>query len=115
MKRLLVAAALLLSAFNGLLNLSSVLIFSSNESTRLWASICLPAALWLIAIACFKSPRAGAVAFALIWFISLILCFDPAHHPLREQGWGQCADNIRFSMVGGILLLINVAIPKRAQ
>lgn len=111
-KTTLVIIATLLSAFDGLLNSLAVLVFSSNESSQLWASIYLPGFLWLISLACLKLPRAGALVFTLIWGASVVLCFDPAHHSLHEAGWKQCIDNVRFSMVGGILLLINAAISK---
>jgi hypothetical protein len=113
MRTTLVVIATLLSLFNGWLSVLSVLVFSSHESSILWASIYLPITLWLISLACLKFPRTGATVFTLMWIACVVLCFDPMHHSIHEVGWEQCADNLRFSLLGGILLLINAAIPKQ--
>ena len=113
MKTTLVTIATLLSLFDGFLNGLSVLVFSSHESGILWASIYLPTTLWLISLASFKFPRTGAIVFTSVWFACVVLCFDPTHHSIHEVGWKQCANNVRFSMLGGLLLLVNAAIPRQ--
>jgi hypothetical protein len=111
----LIIGATLLSAFNGILSMLTVLIFSDNESTRLWASIVLPAFLWITALACFKFRLPGAIGFFLLLGIALFLCVDPLHHvgvvTVRCRG---CASNLRFALLGGALLLINLVLPGRS-
>ena len=84
-KTIIVLAAAVLSAWDGITNILSVLVFSSHESSRLWVSIYLPATLWLIALSCFRVPRFGATLFIVVWLTSVLLCFDPLHHSLRER------------------------------
>ena len=115
MKAALVIIATVLSAFNGFLSMLSVLVFSSHESGTLWASIYLPTTLWLIALSCFRYPRVGAVAFCVVWFACVVLCFGPIHHSLHESGWKQCADNLSFALFAGVLLLINTVISKQSS
>jgi hypothetical protein len=106
----LVLLAVLLSAFNGFLNLMSEMVFSGHESTRMWASIYVPAILWLPALGCFKFARSGVVIYAVVCAAAVLLCVDP----FREGPvyWAQCIDNVRFSLYGGVLLLINAGLPK---
>jgi hypothetical protein len=97
----LMVAATLLSAFDGVLSLLSVLIFSDHESTRLWASIIVPAFLWIPALTCFKFPRAGLAVFLLLVGIAVAL--------------GNSWHNLRFALIGGALLLVNLSFLKRSS
>jgi len=107
----LVFLATALSAFNGFLSLLSELVFSDHESGVLWASIQLPAVLWIVAILCLKLPRSGSVIYLMIAATSIFLCANPAHHSSTPwKVWIQCADNLRFALVGGGLLLVNAVL-----
>ena len=104
----LVFLATVLSAFNGLLSLLSVLVFSGHESAATRASIQLPCVLWIVSIVCLRLPRSGFVIYLLLAAISIFLCANPAHHsPTPWKVWIQCAHNLRFALGGGGLLLVN--------
>lgn len=109
---LLILSAVALSAFNGWLSVLSVLVFSGNESTRLWASIYLPATLWILAIVCWWFPKAGFVTYAVILGSSIFLCIGPLHHVHFFKALAQCPDNLRFALIGAALLLVNVFVPR---
>lgn len=86
----LVFLATVLSAFNGVLSLLSVLVFSGHESRVTRASIQLPGVLWIVSIVCFKLPRSGFVIYLLLAAISIFLCANPAHHsPTPWKVWMQ--------------------------
>jgi len=107
----LVFLATVLSAFNGLLSLLSVLVFSGHESGVTRASIQLPCVLWIVSIVCLKLPRSGFVIYLLLAAISIFLCADPAHDSFTPWNvWIQCAHNLRFALVGGGLLLVNAVL-----
>jgi hypothetical protein len=111
----LIVAATLLSAFNGLLSILTVLVFPGHESTRLWVSIYLPAGLWVIALACLWFPKSGFAVCAVILFTAILLCVNPAHRDNLGAALYQCSNNLRFALIGGALLLVNLFVPKRAS
>lgn len=110
----LVILAALLSAFNGLLSILTVLVFSGHESTRLWVSIYLPASLWLFALACLWLPKSGFTAYVVILATAILLCANPMHRDNPGAAWYQCSYNLRFALLGGALLLANLFVPRRA-
>jgi hypothetical protein len=112
----LVILAVLLSAFDGILNMLSVLVFTGNESGLVWLSIKLPAVLWIAALACLKFPRGGLVVFVVVLLGACFLCVDPMHHSHEGLGpWKQCASNLRFAFAGGALLLVSLAFSKQSD
>jgi hypothetical protein len=111
----LIVVATLLSAFNGLLSVLSVLVFSGHESTRLWVSIYLPAVLWFIALVCLWLPRSGFAGYVVVLVTAILLCANPMHRNNPIAALYQCSDNLRFALVAGALLLVNLFIPRRAS
>ena len=111
----LIILATLLCAFNGLLSILTVLVFSGHESTRLWVSIYLPAALWVFALACFWLPRSGLVTYTVVLAIAIFLCANPMHRDNPGAAWYQCSYNLRFAILGAVLLLANLFVPREAN
>jgi hypothetical protein len=111
----LIVLATLLSAFNGLLSILTVLVFSGHESTRLWASIYLPAGLWVFALACFWVPRSGLLVYAIVLATAILLCANPMHRDNPAAAWYQCSYNLRFALLGAALLLANLFVPREAS
>ena len=111
----LIILAALLSAFNGFLSILTVLVFSGHESTRLWVSIYLPAALWLFAIACLWLPKSGFTAYAVILATAILLCANPMHRDNPSAAWYQCSYNLRFAILGVPLLFANLFVPREAS
>lgn len=111
----LIALATLLSAFNGLLSILTVLVFSGHESTRLWVSIYLPAVLWVIALICFWLPKSGFAAYVAVLVTAILLCANPMHRDNPAAALYQCSDNLRFALIAAALLLVNLFIPRRAS
>lgn len=111
----LIVLAALLSAFNGLLSILTVLVFSGHESTRLWVMIYLPAVLWIPALGCLKMPKVGFVTYAVILASALFLCVNPLHRADISAALGQCSYNLRFALIGAVLLLINVFLPRQTE
>ena len=111
----LVIVAPLLSAFNGLLSILTLLVFSGHESTRLWASIYLPAGLWVLALVCFWFPKSGFGAYVLVLVMAVLLCTNPMHRDNPGAALYQCSNNLRFALIGGVLLLVNLFVPKSAS
>jgi hypothetical protein len=109
----LVILATLLSAFNGLLSILTVLVFSGHESTRLWVSIYLPAGLWVLALACLWFPKSGFGAYVLVLATAILLCTNPMHRDNPGAALYQCSNNLRFALIAGALLLVNLFLPKR--
>jgi hypothetical protein len=107
--------ATLLSAFNGFLSILTVLVFSGHESTRLWVSIYLPAALWVLALACFRLPRSGFVAYTVILAIAIFLCANPMQRDNPSAALYQCSYNLRFAILGAALLLANLFVRREAS
>ena len=106
----LVLLATVLSAFNGFLSLLSLLVFSAHESGVTRASIQLPSVLWIAAMLCLKLPRSGFIIYLLLAATSIFLCANPMHHTSTAwRVWVQCADNLRWALAGGGLLLVNAA------
>ena len=108
----LIVLATLLSTFNGLLSILTVLVFSGHESTRLWVSIYLPAALWIPALICFRLPKSGFIAYALLLAAAILLCVNPLNQDNPAAAWQQCSYNLRFALLGGVLLLANYFTPR---
>jgi hypothetical protein len=108
----LIFVATVLSAFNGFLSILSVLVFSSHESIRMWALIYLPATLWVIALVCYWFPKSGFATYAVILATSILLCVNPMHRDSVCAAEYQCSDNLRFAILGGVLLLVNLFMPK---
>jgi hypothetical protein len=108
----LVLGATLLSAFNGLLTAFSVMVFSGKESPWMWVSIYLPALLWIAAALCYKFPRSGLLSFTLLIAISLALCVGLSSHPQTGAAWAGCAYSLRFALVGGVLLVVNIFLTR---
>ena len=109
----LVVIATLLSALDGVLSLLSTLVFSNHESGRLWASIIVPAFLWVTALICLKFPRGGVVSFLLLFGMSVTLCADPFRHlGVESVRWTHCTLNLGFALLGGVLLLVNAFLPR---
>ena len=111
----LIIVATLLSAFNGLLSILTVLVFSGHESTRLWVSIYLPAVLWVIALICLWFPKSGFGAYLVVLVTAILLCANPMQRDNPVAALYQCSDNLRFALIAGVLLLVNIFIPKRAS
>jgi hypothetical protein len=109
----LIFLAVGLSAFNGFLSILTVLVFSGNESTKLWVSIYLPATLWIIALICYKFPKSGFAAYAVILATSILLCVNPMLTNNPCTVWYQCSDDLRFAILGGTLLLANLFMQRR--
>jgi high-affinity Fe2+/Pb2+ permease len=110
---ILVILAVLLSAFNGLLSVLSVMVFSGKEGALSWASIYLPAVLWIVAAFCYKFPRSGLLSFAVVVLISLALCVGLfSHAQVAVAQWQTCSYNLRFAVVGGMLLIVNLFLPR---
>jgi len=109
---LLILFSVALSAFDGWLSILTVLVFRGDESTRMWVSIYLPAALWIPAIACWWVPKAGWITYAAILACSILLCANPLHRDHVGAALIQCADNVRFALIGAALLLVNVFVPR---
>lgn len=109
---LLILLATLLSAFNGLMSLVSDVLFSAHESSRMWASIELPAVLWILALSCFKYPKGGFITYAAVITASIFLCVNPLYSENVGAACYQCSDDRRFALIGGALLLVNVFIRK---
>jgi uncharacterized membrane protein len=107
---LLILLATLLSAFNGLMSLVSDMLFSAHESSRMWASIELPALLWILALSCFKFPKGGFIAYATVLTASIFLCVNPFYSENIGAACYQCTDDRRFALIGGALLLVNAFI-----
>jgi hypothetical protein len=105
----LIAVAVILSAFNGWLSILTVLIFSSKESMSLWIAIVLPAFAWIAALGCIKFPRGGLILFWSILGAAVILCANSTHRPVpTTPHYIQCAMNLRFSLLAGVLLALAV-------
>lgn len=111
----LIVLATLLSAFNGLLSILTVLVFSGHESRRLWVSIYLPAALWLFALVCFWLPRSGFVVYTAVLATAIVLCANPMHRDNPGAAWYQCSYNLRFALLGAALLLANLFVPREVS
>jgi len=107
----LIFVATALGAFNGFLSILSVLVFSDHESTIMWLSIYLPVTLWIIAIICFWFPKSGFLAYAIILVTSIFLCVNPIHRNTSCTAWYGCSDNLRFALLGGTLLFVNIFVP----
>jgi hypothetical protein len=104
----LIVVAALLSAFNGLLSILTVLVFSGHESTRMWVSIYLPAGLWVIALACLWFPRSGFAAYAGVLVTAILICTNPMHRDEPAAALYHCSNNLRFALIAGVLLLVNL-------
>lgn len=111
----LIVTATLLSAFNALLSVLTVLVFSGHESTRLWVSIYFPAVLWVIALACFWLPRSGFTAYMVVLVAAILFCANPMQRDNPAAALYQCSDNLRFALIAGALLLVNLFIPRRVS
>lgn len=115
-KLILVILAALLSAFNGVLSVLSMMMFSGHESTQTWVSIYVPAVLWVAAAICYKFPRIGLFAYILLLLIALVLCVGLfSHAQTGVAQWLACAYNLRFVLVAGALLILNVTILKPSE
>ena len=112
---LLILLATLLSAFNGLMSLVSDMLFSVHESSRMWASIELPAVLWIFALSCFKYPKGGFITYATVLTASVFLCVNPLYSENIGAACYQCTDDRRFAIFGGVLLLANAIIRQLAR
>lgn len=106
----LILLAAVLSAFNGLLSILSVLVFSGHESTRLWMQIYLPAMLWIPALGCFWLRKAGFITYAVVLATAIVLCVNPFYRSNTGAAWQQCSYNLRFALIGGVLLLVNLFV-----
>jgi len=109
----LIVTALLLSIFNGMGSILWLLVFSGNESMRMWVSIHVPATLWIPNIICFWFPKSGFAAYAVILAASVILCVDPILGSAFVN-WYRCSDYLRFAILGCALLFVNIFVPGRA-
>jgi hypothetical protein len=107
-----IVLATLLSVFNGLLSILTVLIFSGHESTRLWLVVYLPAFLWIPALACFRLPRIGFAAYAVILGTAILLCVNPFHRDNVGIAFQQSFYDLRFALIGVALLLVNIFVPR---
>jgi len=94
----LIVLAIILSFVDGWLNLLSVLVFSGHESTRMWSSIELPAALWVPAVCSYWFPRTGLSTYAVILGASILLCVNPFHNVNVSGALFQCSDDRRFAL-----------------
>ncbi len=111
----LIILSTLLSAFNGLLSILTVLVFSGHESMRLWVSIYLPAALWLLALVCLWLPKSGFAAYTVVLVTAIVLCANPMHRDNPGAAWYQCSYNLRFAILGAALLLANLFVRRQAS
>jgi hypothetical protein len=84
----LVIVATALSAWDGVFNLLSVLVFSGHEKALTWWSIYLPATLWAIALVAYKLPRAGLGVYLLTLLTAITFCVDPSAIMVRELSHG---------------------------
>jgi hypothetical protein len=109
---LLILFAVALTALNGWSSAFTAFVFRGDESTRLWASIYLPATLWIPAIACWWLPKSGWITYAAILASSILLCVNPLHRDQVGATLIQCSDNLRFALIGAALLLVNVFVPR---
>ena len=112
MRLLLILVAAGLSLFDGLVSSFVGMALQVTEGSALWYSIYLPITLWVVALTCLKIPRIGAVAYVLICFSCVALCCDPWHYSWHAAHWGQCLDNHRWSVIGGVLLIVNAIVPR---
>ena len=110
----LIIVATLLSAFNGLLSILTVLVFSGHESTRLWVSIYLPAGLWVLALACLWFPKSGFAAYVLVLVTAILLCTNPMHRDNPYAALYQCSNNLRFALLAAVLLLLNLFASRKS-
>lgn len=109
----LVILAVLLSAFNGLVSVLTVMVFSGHESSRMWISIYVPAFLWVIACFCYKFPGIGLFTYAAVLALSVFLCVAPfSHAHTGVAQWQACCYNLRFAIAAFVLLTINATIAK---
>ncbi len=104
----LVLVATAASAFNGILALLSVLVFSGRESFISHVSIYAPLFLWIAAISCLKWPRIGLLFYLSLLGLAIILCAGPFHH--NKSSLRQCTYNLGFATFGAALLLLNAVI-----
>jgi len=109
---LLILFAVALSAFDGWMSILTVLVFNGDESTRMWMSIYLPAALWIPAVACWWLPKVGCTTYAAILASSILLCVNPFHQDHIGIAINRCSDDLRFALIGAVLLLINIFVPR---
>ena len=107
----LIVVAAILSAVNGFGSILTVLVFSGQESARLWVSIYLPAALWIVAIICFWFPKSGFAAYTIILASSILLAANPLHSVNPFASLYLCSWNLRFAIWGGAPLLVNLFVP----
>ena len=98
------------SAFNGVLTMLSVLVFSGRESLVTQISIYVPVFLWIAAISCLKWPRVGFLFYISLLSLAMTFCADPFHQSFRWSSLRQCVDNLRFAAFGAALLLLNAGV-----
>lgn len=112
----LVIIATALSAWDGVFNLLSVLVFSGHEKAITWWSIYLPGSLWVIALLAWKFPVMATSAYNVILLTAIFLCVDPFSHPGEGlKPWLACSSNVRMACIASALLIVAMLIQVRTH
>lgn len=103
--------AVALCLFNSLLSALAIFVLGPYAVARTGTTIMLELLLWIPACAALKWPRTGFVMFVVFLTLCALTFRMPSQLKVSPMTiWVNFAYNLRFSLAGGALLLLNVVM-----